>query len=122
MQIANPIYDTIFKYLMEDIEIAKIILSAILNEEILTVEVKPQEMTVNVKSKGKPIVRIIKLDFKATIQCADGTLKKALIEIQKAKKGSEIKRFRRYLGLNYVEEDNIGKNRTESLPITSIYF
>ncbi len=122
MQIANPIYDTIFKYLMENVEIAKIILSAILNEQILSVEVKPQEMTVNVKSKGKKVVRVIRLDFKATIQSTDGTLKKVLIEIQKAKKGSEIKRFRRYLGENYMEEDKVGKNSEDSLPITSIFF
>ncbi len=122
MQIANPIYDTIFKYLMENVEIAKIILSAILNEQILSVEVKPQEMAINVKSKGKPVVRIIRLDFKATIQGTDGTLKKVLIEIQKAKKGFEIQRFRRYLGENYIVSDNLDKNNKDSLPITSIYF
>ena len=33
MQIANPIYDITFKYLMENEEIAKDILSVILNEK-----------------------------------------------------------------------------------------
>ena len=37
MKIANPIYDIIFKYLMEDTEIAKDILSLILNENIISV-------------------------------------------------------------------------------------
>ncbi len=30
IEIANPIYDTVFKYLMEDDRIAKILLSALL--------------------------------------------------------------------------------------------
>ena len=34
MLIANPIYDTIFKFLMDDNESAKIILSTLLNVDI----------------------------------------------------------------------------------------
>jgi hypothetical protein len=34
MLIANPIYDTVFKYLMENLDIAKGIISTIINEEI----------------------------------------------------------------------------------------
>ena len=49
MQIANPIYDIIFKYLMENDEIAKDILSALLNEKIIQVALKPQE------TRGKSI-------------------------------------------------------------------
>ena len=35
MTIANPIYDTVFKYLMEDERIARTILSALLKQEIV---------------------------------------------------------------------------------------
>ena len=35
MQIANPIYDVVFKYLMDDNQIAKLMLSAIIGEEII---------------------------------------------------------------------------------------
>ena len=35
MIIANPIYNSVFKYLMEDVEIAKYILSLIINKEII---------------------------------------------------------------------------------------
>ena len=41
MTIANPIYDTVFKYLMEDERIARTILSALLKENIVNVEVRP---------------------------------------------------------------------------------
>ena len=70
MQIANPIYDITFKYLMENEDIAKDILSVILNENVVHVELKPQE-TITETRVG---VRIFRLDFKATIQKADGTL------------------------------------------------
>ena len=43
MIIANPIYDVVFKYLLEDIDIARELLSTILGEEIIGLEVKPQE-------------------------------------------------------------------------------
>ena len=42
MVIANPIYDTVFKYLMEDLDIAKGVLSIILNTEIVELNVKSQ--------------------------------------------------------------------------------
>jgi hypothetical protein len=34
MQIANPIYDVVFKYLLEDNKIAKKLISLIIGEEI----------------------------------------------------------------------------------------
>ena len=33
--IANPIYDSVFKYMMEDDRVAKIMLSALLQKEII---------------------------------------------------------------------------------------
>ena len=38
MKIANPIYDVVFKYLMEDSKCAKILLSALINLEIVELE------------------------------------------------------------------------------------
>ncbi len=43
MIIANPIYDVMFKYLLEDMEIARELLSTILGEEVQSLEVKHQE-------------------------------------------------------------------------------
>ncbi|MBK9462903.1 MAG: hypothetical protein IPN94_26690 [Sphingobacteriales bacterium] len=43
MLIANPIYDVVFKYLLEDLEIAKGLLSEILQTEILHIAVEQQE-------------------------------------------------------------------------------
>lgn len=38
MIIANPIYDIVFKYLMADLDVAKGVIAAIIDEEILMLE------------------------------------------------------------------------------------
>lgn len=45
IHIANPIYDSVFKYLMEDERIAKIILSALLKRDAVDVHVRRNEYT-----------------------------------------------------------------------------
>ncbi|MBU0766111.1 MAG: hypothetical protein KJ607_14910 [Bacteroidetes bacterium] len=40
MKIANPIYDVVFKYLMNDNRVAKLLLSSILEKEIVELEEK----------------------------------------------------------------------------------
>jgi hypothetical protein len=122
MIIANPLYDVVFKYLLEDIDIARELLSTILGEEIQHLEVKPQE-TVTTSSDGH--IRILRFDFKATIQTSEGESKKVLIELQKLKQSLDVMRFRRYLGDNYAKEDDIlledGTQVKLPLPIVTIY-
>lgn len=123
MIIANPLYDVIFKYLLEDLDIAKELLSTILGEEITYLEVKPQETATEVSSDGT--IRIVRFDFKATIESRSGELKKVLIELQKLKKALDVMRFRRYLGDNYSKEDDVvlgdGTMMKMPLPIVTIY-
>ena len=45
MVIANPIYDVVFKRLMEDNRIAKFFIGTLLEQVIESVEVQPQEFT-----------------------------------------------------------------------------
>ncbi len=135
MKLANPIYDTVFKYLMEDTEIARRFLGQIIGEEITTIEIRPQEHTVKSKRHG---ITVLRFDFKATIQLKEQKLKNKkdkknwkakyktiLIELQKAKKPKDIERFRRYLGDNYLKKDTIidenGKLKKVDLPIVTIY-
>ena len=123
MIIANPIYDVVFKYLLEDIEIARELLSTILGEEIIRLEVKPQETATENTTAGLSILRV---DFKAIFKTKSGETKKALIELQKAKHVFDVMRFRRYLGDNYRKEDVIlednGTSNKTPLPIVTIYF
>ncbi len=123
MIIANPLYDVVFKYLLEDIEIARELLSTILGEEVVHIELKPQE---TVTESSASSVSILRFDFKAIIKSPSGELKKVLIELQKAKQVFDVMRFRRYLGDNYRKEDDVlnekGLMEKRPLPIVTIYF
>jgi hypothetical protein len=122
MKIANPTYDVVFKYLMENNDIAKDIVSAILNEEVISLEIEAQEF-IQTSATG---LRMLKIDFKATIKSKSGDLKTILIEIQKSKSGFDIDRFQTYLGVNYAKPNIIinekGESKDERHPITAIYF
>ncbi len=121
MIIANPIYDVVFKRLMEDERIAKFFIGTLLDETIEHVQVKPQEFTYTDQMAGLAVFR---LDFIATIKNQDGEFKKVLIEIQKAKNQIDLMRFRNYLAEQYKKEDEVetstGKKK-EPLPIVTIY-
>ena len=124
MLIANPLYDTVFKYLMEDLDIARGLLSLILNTEIISLSVKPQEMTMEYPTSEKTPINIYRLDFVAVFKEPNGNTKKALIELQKSKRSTNIMRFRRYLGENYQREDLVHENGidvSKPLEIITIY-
>ena len=124
MLIANPIYDSVFKYLLEDLDISKGILSALLNENIIELSVKPQE-SISEASVNSQAFTIYRLDFKAVIQLENGEFKKILIELQKSKRNTDIMRFRRYLAENYQKEDAVTVNNsqiTKPLEIVTVYF
>jgi len=117
MVIANPIYDVVFKRLMENDKVAKFFIGTLLEETIESVEVKPQEFTYTDKLAGLSVFR---LDFIATIKTELGESKKILIEIQKAKNQIDLMRFRNYLAEQYKKEDSIN-DEIVILPITTIY-
>ena len=117
MIIANPIYDVVFKRMMENEKVVKFFIGTLLNETVETVEVKPQEFTYTDELAGIAVYRV---DFIATFKNNEGDYKKVLIEIQKANKQSDILRFRNYLAEQYKKED-IVNGETVILPITTIY-
>ncbi len=117
MIIANPIYDVVFKKLMENDRVVKFFIGTLLEQTIESVEVKPQEFTYTDQLAGLAVFR---LDFIATIKMEDGVYKKVLIEIQKAKNHIDLMRFRNYLAEQYKKEDTVNNEKT-ILPITTIY-
>ncbi|WP_373549192.1 hypothetical protein [Haliscomenobacter sp.] len=132
MLIANPIYDVVFKYLMEDAKIAKIMLSSITGENITKLSFLPQEFTTeidtqSVKKTHKTGLTVYRLDFSAQIQTPEGQ-KQVIIELQKAKFPTDIIRFRRYLGEQFNDPRNIiskkinKRVRKIGVPIISVYF
>ena len=125
MIIANPIYDTVFKYLMEDLGIAKDLLAMILDVEIVELTIQPQETATQITSSDRPSINIYRLDFVAIIKEKENQYKKVLIELQKSKRSTNILRFRRYLAENYQKEDTVIVNNKEvlqSLEIVTLYF
>jgi hypothetical protein len=122
MKIANPIYDAVFKYLLEDKRVAKLLLSAILDEEILDINIQPTEHSIELE---RPPVTVYRIDFSAKIRSGSGE-QLVLIELQKAKFAQDLFRFRRYLGNHYANRENqttdLKTGRTVPIPIITIYF
>jgi len=137
MIIANPIYDTVFKRLMENRRIARFFVETLIGEQVEEIAMMPKEYTYEKKSKKKKqkiqdenekeeveILSVIRYDFVATIRNADGENKKVLIEIQKSSKPTDLMRFRTYLGEQYKLQDvvEVATGKVEkALPIISIY-
>ena len=125
MQIANPIYDVVFKYMMEDNAVAKIVVSSIIGEEVLELDPKPQERTREKLQVGsdESSLTVYRLDFSAKIKVPDGQ-KLVHIEMQKAGLPTDIPRFRRYLGEQFTDpNNNISTSKgTVGLQIYCIYF
>jgi len=117
MVIANPIYDVVFKRMMENDKVAKFFIGTLLEQTIETIEVKPQEFTY---TNELAALAVFRLDFIATIKTDAGEYKKVLIEIQKAKNQIDLMRFRNYLAEQYKKEDLINDEKV-ILPITTIY-
>ena len=119
MIIANPIYDIVFKYLMEDERIARTILSALLKKEVIDVKVRRNEYT----NTTRESLSIFRIDFGATILEPNGTKHLVLIELQKTWLETETLRFRQYLGVHYANPENFLPESKEgyAIPMISVY-
>jgi hypothetical protein len=131
MEIANPIYDVVFKYMLEDNKVAKLFLSTLTGMDIIDLELLPQEVIDSSKEKPKLSLglTIYRLDFSAKIHQKDGSEKVIIIELQKSKTYAESMRFRKYLGKQYMNDklfklmtNERGRKVKMGLPIFSIYF
>ena len=120
IHIANPIYDSVFKYLMEDERIAKTLLSALLKKEVVAVETRRNEYTNGVRDN----ISMFRIDFGAHVREVDGNVHLVLIELQKTWLETETLRFRQYLGAQYTNPENVPtENNKEgyAIPMVAIY-
>jgi hypothetical protein len=125
VRIANPIYDVVFKYLLDDEKVARLVLSALLGKEVLEVQFRPTEVHHEAAGQDGAQLLVLRMDFAATVRQEDGSRKLVLIEIQKARTAWDVQRFRRYLGSNYANPENVyldPKGKKQALPIVTIYF
>lgn len=120
VSIANPIYDSVFKYLMEDERIAKTLISALLKKEVVEVGMRRNEYTNGTRDN----ISMFRIDFGARIKEEDGSTKLVLIELQKTWLETETLRFRQYLGAQYANPENILKdceNDGYGIPMIAVY-
>ena len=118
--VANPIYDSVFKFLMEDERIAKTVLSALLKKDVVSVEMRRHEHPNITRDK----ISMFRIDFAARVREDNGDVRLILIELQKTWLDTETLRFRRYLAAQYNAEENImkdGDNKGFAVPMVAVY-
>ena len=118
--VANPLYDAVFKYLMEDDRIAKTILTALLKKKVIDVKIRRNEYA---NLTRREAISMFRIDFAATVLDEDNQPHLMLIELQKTWLPTETLRFRRYLALQYNNEENMLKEEHEkyAIPMVAIY-
>ena len=102
MRIANPMYDAAFKYLMDDDASARLLVGAVLGEEIESLEPLPQERSVRASPPSVPgeptpaeLFTVRRVDFAATVRTASGDRLRVLVEVQKARFTDQVMRVAR---------------------------
>jgi hypothetical protein len=111
MLIANPIYDTVFKHLLENQRVAKFFICTLLNKSILSISPRSPERTY-IDPRDQEL-KLLRMDFTVEIETESGESQKVIIEMQKSDKlATDVSRFRRYLGHEYMYD---------TIPIISIY-
>ena len=117
--VANPLYDAVFKYMMEDERIAKTLLSALLQKTVIAVEMRRHEYP----NISRDTISMFRVDFAATVLEDDGSKKLILIELQKTWLETETLRFRQYLAVQYNNKENMRKDTKGkfALPTVAVY-
>ena len=98
VSLANPIYDVVFKFLMEDMRVAKIILSALLKREVVELEVRPEY-------NRKDDWTLYRVDYDARVRQEDGSLKSVILELHKTWLEADVLAYRKYLSKHYADVD-----------------
>ena len=119
MNYANPIYDTAFKGLIRDEEIAKEIIGTLLKTEVIDVDLNITEWN-KPMTEADGLPRSVRLDYCATILNEAGEKQQILIEVQKTSQPDDILRFRNYLAVAGYGAKPVLKN--SPLPIVTFYF
>ena len=122
-------YDAAFKYLMDDDAAARLLVGAVLGEEVESLQPLPQERAVRLEpAPGEPasseLLTVRRVDFAATVRTASGDRLRVLVEVQKARFTDEVMRFREYLGRHYADRENYDTGpdgRRRHRPLRAIY-
>jgi hypothetical protein len=142
IEIANPLYDVVFKYMLEDLSVAKVFIEAIIGYPVLDIKPKIQEKTKTSQTAAEDAEKLRKLppslhkilyltlfrlDFLARIRTEEGD-KMVMIEVQKESLPNDMMRFRKYLSSLYADkeafyllDDELKHPKKVGVPIIAIY-
>ena len=127
VDVANPIYDVVFTYLMQDQRVARLLIGRITGLAVQSLTVSPRgtalRRTPEDPEHDLPLT-LLRMTFAARVQTPAGSERQVLIEILKASAPTVIERFRRYLGLLIGSGDTILTHPsigTAAVPIVTIY-
>lgn len=119
--VVNPIYDCVFKFLMEDERVAKTLLTALLKKEVVSVDIRRHEHT----NTTRHDISMFRIDFAARVKDGENKEKLMLIELQKTWVETETLRFRQYLALQYNSHENMMEaeegERQFAIPMVAVY-
>jgi hypothetical protein len=124
--IANPIYDTVFRRMIENQRAANFFISTILEQPVEDLSILPQGFTYKLdgskveEKEEVPFYSFFRRDFVATVRDKDGNPHRILIEVLKSWGTKEVMHFREYYGEQYIKTDNSDGKETVQ-PMTAIY-
>ena len=118
MQIANPIYDAVFEYLLQDDRAARLLISRTTRMEVESVAPLPRERS----ASDDPA--LFGADFAARVRNADETMRQVLFEIRKANTPTDVEIARAFLarpfpGNRIIEHPS---RISEAAPVVAVYF
>ena len=111
MEVANPICDLVFKYLLRNVRndrVARLLIGRITGLAVQSVTVSQRETAVHCTAEApehEVPLTLLRMDFAARVRTEDGDERQVLIEIRKASAPIVIERFRRYLGQQQAEQE-----------------
>ena len=118
MIIANPLFDVAFKKLLNDDEVAKAIIEALLETKVVKMGLTFQTCRKSIDVDDRRL-RFLRVDHSALILDKDGVEQKILVKMRKGSWVEDILRFREYAVAGYLPPKI---DETHSIPIVTIYF
>ncbi|MDR0609629.1 MAG: hypothetical protein LBG58_05920 [Planctomycetaceae bacterium] len=115
--IANPIYDTAFKRLMDDMENARFFIETLIDQKVESIQLKPPKYSVPIDPEiDSPLsqlqlsdnTKFVPLNLAITTKSDAGSVQKMLIEIRKGKNSLDLQGFYEHLNEYYKCVDEVG--------------
>ncbi len=82
VQIPNPLYDVVFRYLLDDERVARLLLSATLDKDIIELSPQPIDPTLSMTPLQ---ITVARKDVNIKVKSADGHMKTLRIVVKRAK-------------------------------------